>query len=74
MWKFLLKINVEKPYVNGFKININYEGKFTLKLLLTIYVEKPDVNDLTFNIIYKGKLTFNDENLGQKNCSSSSIF
>ena len=63
MWKFLLKISVEKPNVNGCKININYEGKLTLKFLMTIYVEKPNVNDRKFNINYEGKFTFNDENL-----------
>ena len=38
-----MKIYVEKPNINGRKININYEGKFTLKLLMKINSEKPDV-------------------------------
>ena len=35
---------VEKPNISGSKININYEGLFTLKLLMKINVEKPNVN------------------------------
>ena len=47
--KFRMKIYVEKPNVNGsfksiVKININYEGKFTLIFLMKINVEKPNVN------------------------------
>ena len=53
-----MKINVEipndiyvkKPNVNGRKININYEGKFTLKLLMKIKVEKPNVNKNMFGL------------------------
>ena len=41
--KLLMKIYDEKS-INGRKININYEGKFTLKLLMKINVEKPNVN------------------------------
>ena len=36
-------IYVEKPNISGRKININYEGKFTLKLLMKINVETPNV-------------------------------
>ena len=39
-----MKIYDEKPNISGRKININYEGKFTLKLLMKINVEKPNVN------------------------------
>ena len=39
-----MKIYVEKTYISGRKISINYEGKFTLKLLMKIKVEKPNVN------------------------------
>jgi len=67
MSKFLSKINVEKPNVNGCKININYEGKFTLKFLMTIYVENPNVNDRKIKINYKGKFKCNDENIGDFN-------
>ena len=47
--KFRMKIYVEKPNENGsfksiVKININYEGKFTLIFLMKINVEKPNVN------------------------------
>ena len=38
-----MKIYDEKS-ISGRKININYEGKFTLKLLMKINVEKPNVN------------------------------
>ena len=43
-----MKIYVEKPNINGRKININYEGKFTLKLLMKINVEKPNVKKKVF--------------------------
>ena len=43
-----MKIYVEKPNISGRKININYEGKFTLKLLMKINVEKPNVNKKMF--------------------------
>ena len=43
-----MKIYVEKPNINGRKINMNYQGKFTLKLLMKINVEKPDVNKTKF--------------------------
>ena len=43
-----MKIYVEKPNVNGRKININYEGKFTLKFQMKINVEKPNVNKKMF--------------------------
>ena len=47
--KFRMKIYVEKPNENGsfksiVKIDINYEGKFTLIFLMKINVEKPNVN------------------------------
>ena len=38
-----MKIYVKKPNISGCKININYEGKFTLKLLMKINIEKPNV-------------------------------
>ena len=38
-----MKIYVEKRDINGRKININYEGKFTLKFQMKINVEKPNV-------------------------------
>ena len=43
-----MKIQVEKPIICGRKININYEGKFMLKLLMKINVEKPNVNKNLF--------------------------
>ena len=43
-----MKIQVEKPIICGRKININYEGKFMLKLLMKINVEKPNVNKKMF--------------------------
>ena len=43
-----MKIYVEKTYISGRKISINYEGKFTLKLLMKIKVEKPNVNKNMF--------------------------
>ena len=43
-----MKIYVEKPIICGRKININYEGKFMLKLLMKINVEKPNVNKNLF--------------------------
>ena len=45
-----MKIYVEKPYISGRKISINYEGKFTLKLLMKIKVEKPNVNKNIFGL------------------------
>ena len=45
-----MKIYVEKPYISGRKISINYEGKFTLKLLMKIKVEKPNVNKNMFGL------------------------
>ena len=47
--KLLKKIYDEKP-ISGRKININYEGKFTLKLLMKIKVEKPNVNKNIFGL------------------------
>ena len=38
-----MQIYVEKPNISGRKINVNYEGKFTLKLLRKINVETPNV-------------------------------
>ena len=43
-----MKIYVEKPDINGRKININYEGKFTLKFQMKINVKKPNVNKKMF--------------------------
>ena len=43
-----MKIYVEKPNINGRKININYEGKFTLKFQMKINVKKPNVNKKMF--------------------------
>ena len=43
-----MKIYVEKPIICGRKININYEGKFMLKLLMKINVEKTNVNKKLF--------------------------
>ena len=43
-----MKIYVEKPNISGRKININYEGKFTLKLRMKINVEKHNVNKKMF--------------------------
>ena len=43
-----MQIYVEKPNISGRKININYEGKFTLKLLMKINVETPNVNKKMF--------------------------
>ena len=43
-----MKIYVEKPNINGSKMNINYEGKFTLKFQMKINVEKPNVNKKMF--------------------------
>ena len=45
-----MKIYVEKTYISGRKISINYEGKFTLKLLMKIRVEKPNVNKNMFGL------------------------
>ena len=39
-----MKIYVEKPNINGRKININYKGKFTLKFQMNINIEIPNVN------------------------------
>ena len=43
-----MKIYVDKPDINGRKININYEGKFTLQFQIKINVEKPNVNKNMF--------------------------
>ena len=43
-----MKIYVEKPNINGRKIKIKYEGKFTLKFRMKINVEKPNVNKKMF--------------------------
>ena len=43
-----MKIYVEKLNISGRKININYEGKFTLKLLMKINVERRNVNKKMF--------------------------
>ena len=43
-----MKSYVKKPNISGRKININYEGKFTLKLRMKINVEKPNVNKKMF--------------------------
>ena len=43
-----MKIYAEKHNIRGRKININNEGKFTLKLQMKIRVEKPNVNKKMF--------------------------